>query len=130
MFDRTFIATDQGTKHVYETRNIHEHRAPTDESVKLLREMEKAAKDNFLGRFDFKDNKLNGTVAVMSDYLNNEFVLAILFSLNGREHRVEVRESMSKHKAITEDTAKYLLAESIAKAVTKELLCQTQKEKL
>ena len=130
MFDRIIVAPDRGTKNIYEKRTVHEHRAPTDESVKLLQEMEQAAKDNFLGRFDFKDNKLNGAVAVMSDYLNNEFVLVILFSLNGHEHRAEVRESMSNHKAITEDTAKYLLAESIAKAVTKELLCQTQKEKL
>ena len=42
MFDRTVIVPGR-TQTEYVTREVHEHRAPTDASVKLLREMEQKA---------------------------------------------------------------------------------------
>ena len=47
MFDKIILAPGR-TRTEYVTREVHEHRAPTDESVKLLREMEQKARDQVI----------------------------------------------------------------------------------
>ncbi|MEE8368605.1 MAG: hypothetical protein V3S30_09840, partial [Thermoanaerobaculia bacterium] len=46
-------------------QTIHEHKAPTDDSVKLLREMEEAARKSVLEVYRFEDNDLSGIVVLM-----------------------------------------------------------------
>ena len=71
-------------------KTVHEHRAPTDKSVELLREMESASKENIIGSCLIEDNTLNGLVvfftrspAIMSR------VAYIRFTFNGKEHVVK-----------------------------------------
>ena len=54
MFDRTFIAEGGHVRAVNTKVNIH--RAPTDESVRLLKEMETAARDKIIESVAVRDN--------------------------------------------------------------------------
>jgi len=51
MFNKTYVNLGGGTKHVYSRVDVTEKRAPTDGSVKLLREMEAKALSAVLDGF-------------------------------------------------------------------------------
>jgi hypothetical protein len=84
MFDRTVI--NQGETRTY----ITEKRAPTDESVRLLREMENKAKEEIIKSISLPSNEFSGVVHLMRDALSCQIKIAILFTLNGKSHRVDV----------------------------------------
>jgi hypothetical protein len=83
----------------YVTRTVHEHRAPTDESVKILKEMEEAAwkkvadtiareANNYFDVITFKLEKNP------ADRLNYTYAL---FSLNGKT--IEMKLKLDEHEA-------------------------------
>lgn len=91
MFDRTIIQSPRGPSHLIH----HEHRAPTDESVRLLAEMEKAAKDR-IDRVVRVEN--NGFTAVVRFYrvaYDMSLSADCVFELNG--HRAQIEESVSDY---------------------------------
>jgi hypothetical protein len=67
MFDRNYIAppypVTPESYTVQHQHEHHEHRAPTAESVRLLREMEKAAQDAVIERIDLKNSVKGLTTA-------------------------------------------------------------------
>jgi len=71
-------------------QTIHEHRAPTDKSVELLREMESASKESIVGSCLIEDNLLNGLVVI---FMRQAHVMSrvayIRFTLNGKEHVIK-----------------------------------------
>lgn len=73
-------------------QTIHEHKAPTDESVRILNEMEEKARENIIRKFVIDDNILNGCIVEFKDdrYAHDRIV-QFRFTLNGREHLHEVR---------------------------------------
>lgn len=61
----------------------HEHRAPTDESVKLLREMEQKAQDSIMLAIRCDDNAFKFLAVVLDDEVSFRRTLRIQYSLNG-----------------------------------------------
>lgn len=71
-------------------KTVHEHRAPTDDSVKLLREMESASKESIIGSVLVEDNTLNGLVVIFNmEPAIFARVAYIRFTFNGKEHVVK-----------------------------------------
>lgn len=79
MFDRTYV--DSST-HYPDTINHHEHKAPTDQSVKLLTEMQEKAIDNLVCNIRTADNKLDIAWTVIDNRMCNLIVHGT-YSLNG-----------------------------------------------
>lgn len=66
---------------------VTEHRAPTDESIRLYKEMEEKAERNIITREVCLDNELKGIVVYVeqdSAYLNVN--AHVKYSLNGKEY--------------------------------------------
>lgn len=82
MFDRYTTEVKQGPSRV----DVHEHRAPTDESVRLLREMEAKMRDSVLATLTSRDNTFEGIVFVTPDPMTCDRVVRCLFTLNGTRH--------------------------------------------
>lgn len=61
MFDRVIVARGR-TETRFVTREVHEHRAPTDESVRLLGEMQAKAEADRAARLPLESNLLSGEV--------------------------------------------------------------------
>lgn len=85
-----------GNQSSYSSSKIEvvEKKAPTDESVRLLMEMEKKAEDKLLHgwHIDMKDNKLEGAVFIkQKDITSLSTIYLVKFNLNGVPHKVEVR---------------------------------------
>ena len=80
--------------------DVHEHRAPTDDSVRLLKELEDKALENVVLKIsDTKNNKFSYNVffssyAVM-DSLMSKGVMIIKFNCNGKEYIRKVTCSSS-----------------------------------
>lgn len=90
MFDRTFIApTVERTSYV--TKEIHEHRAPTDQSVALLKEMEEAARAKLIESVKVTDTNFECVVHTLKEFASGDFLCKAVFSLNGEKLEAEVR---------------------------------------
>lgn len=88
MFDRLTINPTQ-VRRVTEHVTINEHRAPTDESVELLKEMEEAARNKFSQSIRLNINKFECVVHTGYDAANAAQIFLVQYSLNGCRREVE-----------------------------------------
>ena len=93
MFNKslTVIAPERRTTE-YVTRTVHEHRAPTDESVRLLREMEAKAKEQVIAAVHVGDTTFECVVHTMRYAEDGSTRFLAIFSLNGKKMTAEYRE--------------------------------------
>lgn len=120
-----------GSRHTTTTVNhgpthVHEHRAPTDESVKLLREMEDAVKKRIMCAYVSRSNDLHGAVVqVKHDHIGMGSSLWITFQLNGRDYQFTVDgpdERAAEAGLLQADEAGVAIAREIANVITGKLL--------
>ena len=104
-------------------QTIHEHRAPTDESVKILREMEEAARQSILDVYQFEDNGLSGITVLMKprSCFEDDRVLYVRFTLNGQliefEEKIDCRTVMFDKQRAYE-----LLMQGVRNAILQKLI--------
>lgn len=123
MFDKTTLVLPRdngGPSHV--TVKVHEHRAPTDESVRVLRELEDAAYSRCTDRMvsEAGANTLGAvlfdTTVLCEDWSKRHHVV---FMLNGEKFDLVVK---------TEDgvtrVAEVEVAEGVAKAIAAEIVAR------
>lgn len=99
---------------------VHEHRAPTDESVRLLKEMEETAREKIIASFPLGSNEFDGRVMVELDGMNMEHVLTALIRINDKLVRAQVREYADGRESIRQALPK--LRDALAKAIADEVL--------
>lgn len=111
MFDRRVI--NEGDTHTYVT----EKRAPTDESIRLLREMENKAKEEVIKSISLPSNEFSGVVHLIRDHLSCQTNVVVLFKLNGKDHKVPISlddfkdDSLEKRmEKVLNDVSDYLSA--------------------
>lgn len=94
MFRRpnVLVVAPQRSHTEYVTREVHEHRAPTDESVRLLREMEGKAKDQIIEAIHVGDTVFECVIHTMRMPESGATKLAAVFSLNGKKMTAEYTE--------------------------------------
>lgn len=83
MFDRTIV--HQAPDHIRAEINVTEKRAPTDDSVRLLREMEAKAKAEVIKAVAINDNLFNGVIHTMFDALSYRTTVRLVYSMNGKK---------------------------------------------
>jgi hypothetical protein len=119
MFDN-YIVRKGSTTYVPYEKVVTEKRAPTDESIKLLKEMEEKVLQKIVEAYHIESNIMNGVVfKTFKDPLNVKEQFIVVFNVNGKEHiikkYVEEKELLRGGDAIMNifaDTIKdYLLGE-------------------
>lgn len=98
---------------VYETHEHIERRAPTDESVRLLREMEAAARGEVLDSISVGDTNFACVVHAARDPMTSETMLAAVFSVGGDKQKVDVR--------VAEGSTPREMFDALTKAVAERL---------
>lgn len=112
-----------GPEFVTVNKTVKEYRAPTDESVKLLREMENKAKEQVIKAVAVVDNKFNCTIQVWQDSISDSIDVLVVFDLNNErltaKHRIFMYQPKSVHeivqellKAISDEIARHLIKTS------------------
>lgn len=94
MFDRTIEqqhvhhhAAQKAPTVINETRTVHEHRAPTDESIRLLAEFEEKARARIAQTVRVQGAWLDCVVMVELDYASQDTILRAIFSVERPRHR-------------------------------------------
>lgn len=94
----------------------HEHRAPTDKSVELLREMEAAAEKRVLYSARLESNEFRCVWRVVTDDYHMTHRAICQFDLNGKAHTVEVELPAGASRAA--------FADKVLKEVQREVAMQ------
>lgn len=122
MFDRTIINSLREDRVVEKTVTIHEHRAPTDDSIRLAGEYQKAAEESVVCRGEVRNNDLAARWAVMQDFASAmmDYKVAIRVRLNGKEH--VLRFSLERQHAKTQQDVVLFVRDKVAELVANQLL--------
>jgi len=80
-----------------DTIEVNEHRAPTDESIRLMEQMHDKAIKNIIAKVKVDDNLVNGEFFMIEQPWNmNEVKLWFKFKINGHEFNIEREVSRSE----------------------------------
>lgn len=77
-------------------QHIHEHRAPTDESIRLAEEMREKALERILSETRLESNELNAVWWHITDHMTRSHELRCKFDLNGTKHEFSVELCMDE----------------------------------
>lgn len=99
---------------------VHEHKAPTDESVRLLKELTREAEKHVLSKGKLKFNKIEVEWKVWNNWQSGETECVGRFDINGDEHRMTVPLEGYEAKRLYQTSPKQF-ATLIRDAVIKEL---------
>jgi len=97
---------------------VTEKRAPTDESVRLLKEMEQKARDNIIASIELDSNLVKGRVFVMKEWLSGKNNFAVLMDINGK--RVEIKVSTDEYDSVESQMQR--IYEEIGKRIAVEVM--------
>lgn len=111
------------TEYVDRNVDITINRAPTDESVKLLREMEDKAKAQVPQSIAVEENGFNCVVQAEHHMLSDALMYRAVFDLNGK--RMKAEATLSRHKMTGPNDHSGLLIslrDEVAKVIATEIL--------
>lgn len=118
MLDRYTV--NSGPSSVTASIKVDENRAPTDESVRLLNEMQDKAMHNLMNKIVVEDNDLKGKIFIFREmYPFDQYVAFIQFTLNGKQY--EVRSELDSRFMSLLD-AKDHLREAMRDAILEQLV--------
>ena len=98
----------------------HEYRAPTDDSARLLREMEDRAMARVIEVATVGTNVMTGRVVRVMSTLSMDTEYRCLFDLNGTKYAVPV--TIDPRAALTDNDHLRLVYEAMAKAIAEKML--------
>lgn len=133
MFDSINIRPGGGTH--YHSHNTHEHRAPTDESVRLLMEMQAKAKESLMSVSELPPNILSCRWWVWENPAEWKREIRVKFVLNGTEHSLEIDMPETELKRDPDPRAMLLkvrdaLALRLAGIMTEDLIQSSERRNL
>lgn len=100
MFGKSMIITQPVVREhtEYVTKEVHEHRAPTDASVKLLREMELAAQKRIESTVHINDTTFDCVVHIHKVLMDGSTKFMAILSLNGKRITAEYTQHWSDNE--------------------------------
>ncbi len=119
MFDTYRTVVQPGPSHI----SVTEKRAPTDESVRLLKEFEAEAKNKVLNAVSVKNTVFDGVLHHTHDLHSDKFRFACVFKLNGE--RMTASFEINTEEANKEKVAigiRDAIAAQIANSIATELM--------
>lgn len=111
------------TEYVTRTVNVHEHRAPTDESVRLLREMQEKAEAEVVKSVSVSNTLFECVLHQHIDNLSDRMFWRAIFKLNGKQ-MTATNESDPRRRNYGPDARDNFaeLRDEMAKVVATEIL--------
>jgi hypothetical protein len=89
MFDSHHLHVRNVSESVTRRVEITENRAPTDESVRLLREMEDRAQARIVATTRVEDMGISCVIHKMAEPHTGDTKYAVIYSLNGKKYRAD-----------------------------------------
>ncbi len=117
MFNRLHVSP---VVRVQETKIVHEHRAPTDESIQILREMERKAQEQVEKAVRVENCPIDAVIHKCRDFMTSDTLYKVIFRINGKQIRVDHREKMGDSKEQTAVAIRDAVATEIASELTEK----------
>lgn len=91
-----------------ETIKVHEHKAPTDESIRLMEEMHNKAMSNIIAKVKVDgDNIVSGMAYLIEQpWMMDSMKIICKFKINGQEFTIE--KPINREELITQTGAPYI----------------------
>lgn len=89
MFDKISVVRSE-TEYVPYAKTVNVNRAPTDDSIRLLNELQEKATKNIIDRISVQDNEFSYFAQSWRDHLRDNILIGYKFTLNGKEHMGEI----------------------------------------
>lgn len=99
---------------------IVEERAPTDESVRLLKEMEEAARNKVEETIVVADTTFECKIQKILDAISYQDIYHVSYRLNGRKQTLDIR--IDKHKRLLPAEVATIIRDKIAVDIADEML--------
>jgi hypothetical protein len=122
MFDKTTIVKPTA----YVDRTINIHRAPTDESVKLLKEFEKAAENRVIEKFVLRSNELQVVAFFTTHEFTGDRAALIKFKLNGKDYKTELNLTTMQCLMNTKEERAKIIFKTLSEWIASELLSRNK----
>ena len=125
MFNKTIVFPTKPYGNSYTPVTVTEKRATTDDSVRLLKELEEKAREKIIDSFAVKDTHFECKIFQEKDCLTLDTKFVVIYSMNGKKRTVNVRveegaiENTYKKllSAVANDIAHAMLADAFEKAM-------------
>lgn len=108
------------TQNHYHTHNVTEKRAPTDESVRLLKEMEDEARKKITETTVVHNTEFTCKLHKYHDALNASDNYAIIYTLNGKQNRLDL--SVEAYKMMTPEQTACFIRDKVAVDISNKML--------
>ena len=118
MFNRIYNDVASGPTNT--TVKVTEQRAPTDDSVRLLKEMEEAARKKITESTTVHNTEFTCKLHTMYDPVNAADKYAIIYTLNGKQSRIDV--SVELYKELTSEQTACLIRDKVAVDISNKML--------
>lgn len=109
-----------GSEHHYHTHNVTEKRAPTDESVRLLKEMEDEARKKITETTTVHNTEFVCKIHKYHDALNASDMYAVIYTLNGKQSRIDL--TVECYKELTPEQTACLIRDNVAMDIANKML--------
>jgi hypothetical protein len=119
MFDRTFISTSPRSVHHSSHVTIEEKRAPTDESVKLLKDMQQKATADIIDAVHVADTSLDSVMHAVARFESDALDIRVVFSLNGK--RMTAVHTFHNGSDLSPDTVREAVTKAVSVKVAEEM---------
>lgn len=107
--------------HTHDTDvTITENRAPTDESVRLLKEMEEAARNKITESTTVHNTEFTCKIHKYYDPVNDADMYKIIYTLNGKQGAVDV--SVEVYKELTPEQTACFIRDKVAVDIANKML--------
>jgi len=104
----------------YKKVDVHEHRAPTDESIRIYEEIKEKAYNSILQSIKIENNEFKCNAIVYKDYCSDKTSIKYLFLLNNKKYEgsidVNIFDAKDKFKIVSK------LYEQLSENISGELL--------
>jgi negative regulator of sigma E activity len=118
MFDREYYIGDRGPRNT--SVNVTENRAPTDESVRLLKEMEAEARKKITESTTVHNTEFTCKLHKYHDVANAADMYAVIYTLNGKQSRVDI--SVEVYKMMTPEETACFIRDKVAVDIANKML--------
>lgn len=126
MFDKHYFSFEE----VRVDRNVNINRAPTDESIKLFKEMQDKAYSSVISNIEVKTNIFTGKVVCFNRNYFNGFDYELIFIFNLGGERFEIKETIDefKFKRLNKENMLQELFEKVSSVIAEKLFKQASSE--
>lgn len=110
--------------------NVTENKAPTDESVRLLAEMQQKVIDNVLGQLKIDVNGVTGEILVLKQpWSLCDIIICVAYNINGKRHHfkteihdVDVRQKENEFHCSQNEAILRVFAKKFADHIVAQIL--------